>query len=711
MPGGGSGKQSSRSKRKPKGRLAAPQPAGEAGFRVSDTLKILEYLGRTGPYLEIAPGQASLRLEAMLQPRLAAEVRKLIEQAKRLQAPVTKRRVALAIEQPQRVVHIRVVPRREGSSGRFSYQVLLEEAAPRAKTAVRPATAEVEAPQAPQAARLSQELATIRERFGSLIAEQDQKYQETLKELQTTAQERKKTSEDLQVTNAELEAANAELEATNEELRAALAAKAQAEKRLGASEGQMRALLETATQAILAVEADGKIGLVNATAEKMFGYSREELLGLPIERLVPSRLRGLHRERRKGYFEQPRSRPMGEGLDLRAQRKDGTTFPVEISLSYIQPGDEIVAVAFVSDITEREQADARRRLLSEITQNMSEGVTMIEAGGVSIVYANHTFERLFGYAPGELLGRPVTILNAGDAREKEATARTIMDSLERSGTWRGEVHNVKKDGTLFWCDYSIFTMKHPKYGPVWVGICSDVTERKAAEHAVRRSQQELRLLTARLISLQEEQYTHLSRELHDAFGQKLAALGMELTALEGQSSDAEASSKQRLHSIGEQIAGMADDIHRISRRLHPTILDDLGLVAALKNECVEFSRQQGIEVEFDAARAPERIPEDVKLCLYRVTQESLTNIARHARAREVRVRLSGSPSEVVLTIEDVGNGFDLEEVRGKGGLGLVSMDERVRLVQGNLLIESQPGKGTKVEVRVPLRRTRPRRPR
>ena len=138
-------------------------------------------------------------------------------------------------------------------------------------------------------------------------------------------------------------------------------------------------------------------------------------------------------------------------------------------------------------------------------------------------------------------------------------------------------------------------------------------------------------------------------------------------------------------------------------RLHPAILDVLGLEAALKEECLGFSAQLGVPAHFESEGVPAPLPEDVSLCLYRVAQESLRNIAKHASATSVRVVLLGGEGGLTLRIEDTGNGFDLNEVKGKGGLGLISMEERARLVNGKLTIKSQPGKGTTVEVFVPLK--------
>ncbi|MBI1955684.1 MAG: PAS domain S-box protein, partial [Acidobacteria bacterium] len=135
---------------------------------------------------------------------------------------------------------------------------------------------------------------------------------------------------------------------------------------------------------------------------------------------------------------------------------------------------------------------------------------------------------------------------------------------------------------------------------------------------------------------------------------------------------------------------------------HPSILDDLGLTATLRAECAAFSKQHGIPARFLPHNVPESLPSDISLSLYRIAQESLWNAAKHAEAKEVLVTLTGSGEEIVLAIHDDGNGFDLAQIKGKGGLGLVSMEERVRLVNGGFSVTSEPGKGTSVAVRVPL---------
>ncbi|MCU1337020.1 MAG: multi-sensor hybrid histidine kinase [Bryobacterales bacterium] len=231
---------------------------------------------------------------------------------------------------------------------------------------------------------------------------------------------------------------------------------------------------------------------------------------------------------------------------------------------------------------------------------------------------------------------------------------------------------------------------------------AELIERKQSEAAVLRYQQELQALTATLIEVQERESKYLARELHDGFSQKLAVLAMDMAALAHRTEESSQELGGRLLDFTSQIGTLAKDIHRISHHLHPAILDDLGLAAALRNQCAAFSEQYGIPTEFAPNNIPRTVPDDISLCLYRIAQECLRNINKHAEATEVRVALNRSHDEIAMEIADAGEGFDLDSIQGKGGLGLISMEERVRLVNGTFSIRSQPGKGTLVRVCVPL---------
>ncbi|HXY08277.1 MAG TPA: chemotaxis protein CheB [Terriglobales bacterium] len=346
------------------------------------------------------------------------------------------------------------------------------------------------------------------------------------------------------------------------------------------SEATTRALLETAAQAILAINQEGLVELTNITAEHMFGYTRKEMLGQPVEMLIPSRMRDTHRKHRVDYFGHPQNRPMGIGLELAGRRKDGSEFPAEVSLSYLESQKGLRAVAFVSDITQRKQAEA---------------------------------------------------------------------------------------------DLLI-------------------------------SQQELQSLSARLLTSAEDQRKAISRELHDDIGQKLAVLNVRAGEIEALIPGQPNLAAEKSRALSEQIGIVAHEIQEFARGLHPAVLHELGLVVALRSESDAYAHRTGIKVDFSAAGVPEDIPEDISLCLYRVVQESLQNIWKHAESNRVNVQVSATQADIKLTVEDFGKGFDVESAKGKRGLGLVSMQERVRLIGGSFSLKTKVGDGTLVEVHIPLGR-------
>jgi signal transduction histidine kinase len=229
----------------------------------------------------------------------------------------------------------------------------------------------------------------------------------------------------------------------------------------------------------------------------------------------------------------------------------------------------------------------------------------------------------------------------------------------------------------------------------------DITAAKMAEKESIRSRSEHQALNERLINELDEERRYLSREIHDGFSQEIAAL---IIQTERFVSTSAGMNRKKARAMVTQLRKLAEDMHRVARRLHPSILTDLGLPAALRSACHAFANLTGIPVTFKLRSFPEAVPEKIALCLYRVAEEALQNIRMHARARaEVKVLLSATPIHLLMTIKDIGDGFDLATVRLKGGLGLVRMEERVRLIQGLLSIESAPRKGTVVTVRVPIR--------
>ncbi len=213
-----------------------------------------------------------------------------------------------------------------------------------------------------------------------------------------------------------------------------------------------------------------------------------------------------------------------------------------------------------------------------------------------------------------------------------------------------------------------------------------------------KSREALWRLAGRLLSVQEEERRRLARELHDDLTQRLAVLAIDAGKLEQQMETAPGVLRDKLRQMKEQMVKLSADVHDISRQLHPSIIDDLGLRQAIQSECVNFTKREGILIRYEPKDIPPRIPRDISICLFRIVQEGLRNIARHAKVVEAQVRLVGADKRITLTIEDAGIGFDPAAAHGGRGLGLVSMEERVRLIQGELQVKSKPGEGTVINV-------------
>lgn len=226
------------------------------------------------------------------------------------------------------------------------------------------------------------------------------------------------------------------------------------------------------------------------------------------------------------------------------------------------------------------------------------------------------------------------------------------------------------------------------------GASVDITKRKAAE-------EEAHELSRKLMGAQEKERARLARELHDDLSQSLALLSINLQALDGKSNRSEKIHKQ-VGELTSQVQRLSADVHRISHELHPAKLNQLGLVAALRGFCREVSTAHGFKVQFESGKMPNPLPDDVSLCLYRIVQESLQNVAKHSGAGSVSVTIGTVDGRIRLVVSDNGSGFDPASIGNHESLGLVSMSERVRAVKGVLNIDSVIGAGTRIEALVPL---------
>ncbi len=456
---------------------------------------------------------------------------------------------------------------------------------------------------------------------------------------------------------------------------------------------------------VVIMDREGRILQYNRAAQELTGFSLEEVEGKRLWDIlpVPEERAQVKRGVEKLIKGQPSS---GETHWL---TKKGPPRLIAWSNSLVAKDDETVECIICTgvDVTEREQAQLQAQesesALDTLLQTVPAAILAINGEGV-IVLVNAASEAMFGYPRQELIGQPLSMLIPERSRHRHARH---LDSFVRKPGIRSmgaglELFGLRKDGSEFPVDVGLSYLD-TRAGRLAISFISDLTEREESGAMLLQNKNELQALTARLLGLQEAGNRDLSRELHDGLSQKLAALSMEVsTLLWHPSAPDDDALTERVCALTSRIKGLASDVHAIARRLHPAVLVELGLETAIRELCADFSAVEGISTRFDARRVPRELPEDVSLCFYRLAQEGLRNISKHAHASRVELMLSARNNGVAFRIRDNGDGFQMSEAKAKGGLGLISMEERVRLVNGNHTIQSQPGRGTTVEVFVSL---------
>ena len=350
------------------------------------------------------------------------------------------------------------------------------------------------------------------------------------------------------------------------------------------------------------------------------------------------------------------------------------------------------------------QSEQRYR---QLVDTMSEGLGVRDEGGL-IIYANDSLCEMCGYSQEEVIGRSVVDFLDPDSR-KVFDQRTVRRTGQIANY---ELVLIRKDGVkrrVRVSEVPITDSQGRSSGSF--GVISDITERAKAEELLRqseadlrRSSENLRALTARLITAQEEESKRISRELHDDFNQNIAALVIGIETIKKQIPESAKTLPEQLTELQRQAETLSDDVRRVAHTLHPSILDHLGLVVALESYCAEFTQKTGIKTKFTHRNIRRALSKDVALCLYRVVQESLQNVRKHSDAKQAEVSVTKTKGRVCLAVSDDGVGFDTELQSGERGIGLTSMEERVRLVSGSFSVQSLPGEGACVDVRIPLRK-------
>ncbi|MGI8837647.1 MAG: hybrid sensor histidine kinase/response regulator [Pyrinomonadaceae bacterium] len=471
-----------------------------------------------------------------------------------------------------------------------------------------------------------------------------------------------------------------------------------AQEALQSTNQMLQTLIYSSPLAIVVQEQDGNVNLWNPAAEQMLGWTEAEVLGRP-NPLVPNG--------KEADFEALRQDGMVgssavTGLEKIRHRKDGS--PIYLS-SAVAPlsgadGGSMGTVTIMADITERKRAEEKLRETNETLRTLIQAsplaIVGLDPAGIVTMW-NPAAEYIFGWTKEEALGRPLP--SAPEDKQDEFRAL-------REGVMRGEastdmqIRRTRKDGSLIDISLSTAPLRDAEGKIIgMMGIMANIMDRK-------RIEEERAQLLRRLVTTQEEEQRRLSRELHDQTGQSLAALMLGLKSIED-SNQLEEDARSRLRHLQELTNQLAHDVHHLASNLRPTALDDLGLHTALSNYVEEWSGRSKIRADYHSnGLMKERLPRLIETAVYRIVQEALTNVLKHANAQNVSVIVEHRGNRVQAIVEDDGIGFNAEgrlsATNGERRLGLLGMQERVALVDGDLTIESTPGSGSTVIVHIPV---------
>jgi PAS domain S-box-containing protein len=455
-------------------------------------------------------------------------------------------------------------------------------------------------------------------------------------------------------------------------------------------ESLFRAVFENAGVGVVLVDPAGRILRVNPSYRRMLGYSEEELIELSYREVThEDDLERCTREMQE-FFDSERAQ---QQVYKRYRRRDGGVVWGRVTISAIrdEDGKLDVMIAIVADVTDQVVAERKAKFQADLLDVVRESIIGTDLEGL-INYWGHGARRLYGYTADEALGKSIAIIVPSDEVASEAQR---MEHALRHGSWSGRHTQRRKDGTRFWADTTLSLLVDEDGKPSgFIGIDRDITELKQRER-------DLTDLAERLQEIREEERTSIAREVHDELGQALTALKFDAAWLGKQGPEADVS--ERWASMLALIDNTLDAVRGLGQRLRPALLDDLGLQSAIEWQANDFAQRTGIACRCDVEAASELVPHRTRdTAIFRILQEALTNVARHAAARNVAIELTQLPAQLRLKVMDDGCGMSSVDSTGTGALGLLGMRERARALGGRIEFVSSPGKGTYVTVTLPL---------
>lgn len=522
-----------------------------------------------------------------------------------------------------------------------------------------------------------------------------------------------------------------------------------AAKALRASEARYRTLFELGPMAVYCCDAAGVIQEYNHRAAELWG--RKPVLGDTDQKFCGA----LKLLRPDGTCMPHDQSPIADVLrgalasvcdaEVVIQRPDGTQVPVIVNIrpQKNDSGEITGVINCFYDISERKQTLAALQLANTAVEAAANAIFITDHSGI-IQYINPAFTALTGYPSSEALGQKASLVRSNF--HDQAFYQNLWQTVLAGKVWSGQITNRHKNGRHYVSDQTIAPVRDPKGDIIhFVSIQEDITTRKQAEEVQHRAevlaasnqkleleilhrktvedalltsqatsdellensrqmQQQLRQLSRQALQAQEDERKRISRELHDVIAQTLTGINVRLALLQKENCTSMQELREKIAQTQELVAQSVDIVHRFARDLRPAMLDDLGLIPALESYLKDFTQQTGLEVNLKTDAGVEELGSPGRTVLYRVAQEALTNVVRHARATRVDISIQKHDGIHSMVITDNGQGFagdDSSIAKRSSRLGLLGMRERVEIIGGTFCVASVPGQHTTVLVEIP----------
>ena len=461
---------------------------------------------------------------------------------------------------------------------------------------------------------------------------------------------------------------------------------------------RLATIVESSDDAIISKDLEGVIVSWNRGAQRIFGFTEAEAVGQPITIIIPPELQ----EEENKILQRLWAGESIEQYETLRVTKEGKKVNVSLMICPLKDstGRIIGASKIARDITERKQTQDNLRESEERLRLAVETGRMYAFEwdpATDLIERSGECSDIFSWIDDSAhdTGRQFAARVHPDDRERYvATTETGLTAA--SPTYQTSYRVLRPDGSVTWLEESgraFFDAQGKMLRAIGIGV--DVSDRKHAEEAILG-------IGRKLIEAHEQERTRIGRDLHDDIVQRLVLLAIELGGVQQDVPESASELRTRIGTLQNEATQITNDVQLLSHELHSSKLDYLGIVGATKNFCKEFGERQKVEIDFQSHDLPTGLPRELSLSLFRVLQEALRNATKHSGIKRFEVRLWGSTGEIHLNVSDLGAGFDTETAMKSTGLGLTSMQERVRLVGGELSINSQPKGGTTIHARVPF---------